>query len=85
MSTVRLTIHLDEKRQGESKEPLPLAPGDHEVFLVIRDLKDDEETRAWTMAPAKSLAAVWDNEDDSIYDEYLVRHDRTDTVPVFYT
>lgn len=36
------------------------------------------------MASAKSLAAIWDNEDDAIYDEYLVRHDRTGTVPVFY-
>lgn len=78
MSTVRLTIHIDEKGQGVLKEPLPLPPGDHEVFLVIRDLEDDAETRAWTLASMKSFEAIWDNEDDAIYDDYLVRDSGTD-------
>ncbi len=43
---VRLTIHNDEKGQGGLKESLPLPLGDHKVLLVIRDPKDDEETRA---------------------------------------
>lgn len=81
MSTVRLTVHIDEKGQGVIKEPLPLSPGDHEVILVIPEPEDEKETLGWMLASSKSLSAIWDNEEDAIYDEYLVRHGGTGSVP----
>ena len=80
MSTMLITLHIDEKGQGVLKEPLPLPQGDHRVAFVIRDPEEEKESYLWMIASSKVLSEIWDNEDDAIYDDYLVRDSSTSPV-----
>ncbi len=39
------------------------------VELLVQDFKEGEDRLGWTMLGMKSMAKVWDNEEDAAYDQ----------------